>query len=108
MRESWVNHCLELSCEPASFYSGARKIIRPRTLSFDYLGPALRLEDAGYTKNKMRMLEKNYFHEESHNVALELWAKRLGQDKYGSVGFTTYNHFKKGDVEGHTKRGSVF
>jgi hypothetical protein len=108
MKKSWINHCLLLSEQPADFYSGARKILRASQLEFDFFGPSVKLEDAGFTTNKMRMLEKNYHHVESQHTALQLWEKRLSQDKYGSVGFTTYNHFIKGDVQGHTKRGSVF
>jgi len=68
------------------------------------------MSDAGYTKSKTTMLTKNYLHQESKAVAIDLWAKRRGQAKYGSVGFTCYNHFVKGgsiDAK-RSKRASVF
>lgn len=108
LRTQWVNECLKIACTPATFYSGARKIIRPHFITFTSLDDSLRLSDAGYTKSKLTMLIKNYLHVESQQVAVELWQKRRGQAKYGSVGFTCYNHFKKGDVSGATPRGSVF
>jgi hypothetical protein len=80
------------------------------TLHFSSLDDSLQLRDAGYTKSKLTMLTKHYLHEESRNVALQLWNKRKEQGKYGSVGFTTYAHFVKGgsiDAK-RSKRASVF
>lgn len=70
----------------------------------------MHMEDAGYTKSKMTMLTKNYLHVESKQVAMELWEKRRGQKKYGSVGFTTFAHFVKGGTidAKRSKRASVF
>jgi hypothetical protein len=68
------------------------------------------MPDAGYTKSKMTMLIKNYLHKESRDVAIDLWNKRLGQRKYGSVSFTCFAHFVKGgsvDAK-RSKRASVF
>lgn len=110
LRDEWIAHCLKLSREEAEFYSGCRKIIRGRILRFSGLDDSLNMEDAGYTKSKMSHLKRNYLHEESKAVALELWKKRKGQAKYGSVGFTTYAHFVKGgsiDAK-RSKRASVF
>ncbi len=107
MKQEWVNHALSLSCKPADFYSGCRKILRRRTLSFCDWDDSLQLADAGYTANKMRYLERGYLHEESRQVAVQLWERRRAQAKYGSVGFTTYNHFVKTDVEKKSKRASV-
>ncbi|USN16603.1 hypothetical protein POLEWNIK_00770 [Brevundimonas phage vB_BpoS-Polewnik] len=110
LKAEWINHCLELSREPAEFYSGCRKIIRGRILRFSGLDDSLQMADAGYTKSKMSHLRRNYLHEESKAVAIELWAKRKGQAKYGSVGFTCYAHFVKGgsiDAK-RSKRASVF
>lgn len=110
MRAEWLDACLEWSMEPADFYSGARKILRNRQITFKRIKNDLTLADAGYTKSKMTMLRKNYLHEESRNVALELWDKRLGQRKYGSVSFTCFAHFVKGgsiDAK-RSKRASVF
>jgi hypothetical protein len=108
--EQWINHAVDLSHRKANFYSGARKILRPVRLKFTSMDDSLQLSDAGYTSNKMRMLEKNYVHEESLDTAIQLWDRRLGQAKYGSVGFTCYNHFVKGgsiDAK-RSKRASVF
>lgn len=110
MKSDWVDISLELAAEPASFYSGARKILRNRTFTFKHIRPDLKMEDAGYTKSKMTMLKKNYLHEESIAVAIDLWTKRIGQRKYGSVSFTCFNHFVKGgsiDAK-RSKRASVF
>lgn len=118
MKAEWVHYCMIFSGMKAEFYSGARKIIRGRSLGFDTLYATgkerLEIGDAGYTKSKMTMLTKNYLHEESRNVALELWERRLIQNKYGSVSFTTFNHFVKGNgtveeiAAKGSKRASVF
>jgi hypothetical protein len=107
-RDRWVSHCLKGTHAPASFYAGARKIIRPYTFDFPCLDRSLTLSSAGFTTNKLKALTKHYLHEESQAVAIKLWEKRRGQGNYGSVSFTTFNHFMKGDVAGATPRGSVF
>jgi len=104
----WVNACIGAAEEPAEFFSGCRKIIRPYLIKFPSLDDSLQLEHAGYTKNKLAQLTRNYHHVESQKVAISLWEKRKGQKKYGSVTFTTFAHFVKGDVSGATPRGSVF
>lgn len=104
----WTSHCTALASTPASFYAGARKIIRPCTLHFSQLDSSLRLSHAGFTTNKLKALTRHYLHEESQRVASSLWEKRRSQENYGSVGFTTYNHLVKGDVTGATPRGSKF
>lgn len=91
-------------------YSGCRKIIRPKRLTFDSIDDSLQLEDAGYTKAKLTHLTRNYLHTESLEVAVQLWDRRKKQAKYGSVGFTCYAHFIKGgsiDAK-RSKRASVF
>lgn len=114
MKNFWVNASLDMAGRKADLYSGCRKIIRPVLLSMPGrdLASKDRLEiiDSGFTKSKMTMLTKNYLHHESRDVALQLWDKRLGQAKYGSVGFTCYAHFVKGgsiDAK-RSKRASVF
>ena len=110
MKDNWIDHSLRLAALPADFFSGSRKILRNQHLTFRRIKPDLRMEDLGYTKSKTKMLIKNYVHEESKQVAIDLWEKRLGQRKYGSVGFTCYNHFVKGgsiDAK-RSKRASVF
>jgi hypothetical protein len=109
LRDQWVNQCWQLAREKADLYSGCRKILRQISfpLILDY---GLKVSDAGYTKSKMTMLTKNYLHVESRDTAVQLWDKRLGQAKYGSVSFTTFNHLIKGgsiDAK-RSKRASVF
>jgi len=110
MKREWVDLCLGLAATPAHFYSGARKILRNQHVTFGRPKTDLVMADAGYTKSKMTMLTKNYLHEESKAVAIDLWNKRLGQRKYGSVSFTTFNHFVKGGTidAKRSKRASVF
>ena len=108
--QEWLNACLAACAKPAILYSGCRKILRPYRLEFTGLDQSLQLKHCGYTTNKLRMLEKNYLHHESRQVAIALWEKRRGQERYGSVGFTTYAHFVKGgsiDAK-RSKRASVF
>ena len=110
LKAQWIRHCLDACHRAETLYSGCRKIISPVTLKFTKLDDSLTIQDCGFTKSKITMLTKNYLHEESRKVAVELWAKRRGQDKYGSVGFTTYAHFVKGgsiDAK-RSKRASVF
>lgn len=107
MKKQWLKLCEELCGQSADFYSGARKILRNQTHSFRRMGPTLAMKDIGYTKSKTSMLLKNYLHEESRNKAVELWERRLDQKKYGSVGFTAYNHFVKNDPNKKSKRASV-
>ncbi len=113
MIRDWVDLAVRLSGVPADFYSGARKIIRGRNFTWEWRPDdedQIEMADAGYTKSKMTMLTKNYYHEESVAVAIELWNKRLGQRKYGSVSFTCFAHFVKGgsiDAK-RSKRASVF
>lgn len=106
MKQSWINNALACAEQKADFYSGCRKILRARTMTFK-LGKDLKIEDGGYTKSKLTLLRKGYLHVESRDVAKQLWARRLDQDKYGSVGFTTYNHFIKNDPTKKSKRASV-
>jgi hypothetical protein len=114
IKEEWVDHCIELACTPAHFYSGCRKILRNQQLLYDSWDESMVMADAGYTKSKMTMLTKNYLHEESRAVAVQLWDRRREQAKYGSVSFTTFNHFVKGKgtveeiAAKGSKRASVF
>lgn len=110
LKSDWVDACLELAKEPADFYAGGRKILTNRTLVFPDVDDSLQIADAGYTKAKLSHLKRHYLHQESKDVAIALWDKRLGQAKYGSVGFTCYAHFVKGgsiDAK-RSKRASVF
>ena len=112
MRDEWVSHCLALSAREADLYSGCRKVLRGISIRFPelYDDDPIELSDAGYTRSKLTMLTKHYLHEESRDVALQLWEKRCGQERYGSVSFTTFNHLIKGgsiDAK-RSKRASVF
>lgn len=111
--QQWTSYLLMLCAEEEDLYSGCRKIIRNKSLSF-VLDDTLTMADSGYTKSKMTMLTKNYLHEESRRIAVQLWDRRREQAKYGSISFTTFNHFVKGKgtleeiVEKKSKRASVF
>lgn len=107
MKQQWLDHCLRLAHEPADFYSGCRKILTGRRVDFTSLGNDLVIGDCGFTKSKLTMLRRLYLHEESHNMAQELWKRRLDQGRYGSIGFTTYNHLLKADPTKKSKRASV-
>lgn len=110
MRSQWVKHCLKIAAEPADFWAGCRKIIRTVQLDFkpenNQLGRSLKIADCGFTQSKLTMLRKNYLNPESHRVAIDLWNKRKEQQRYGSVGFTTYNHLIKQHA-GASPRASV-
>jgi hypothetical protein len=85
-----------LSKQKGDFYSGSRKIHRRQSLGFTDLKDDLSLADCGYTRSKLTMLTKHYVHAESRDSALAQWQIRLGKGKYGSVGFSCYNHTIKG------------
>lgn len=112
MKQFWIDSSLALSAKTADFYSGARKILSPVTLTYKgdpFLAKYnLTIRDSGFTQSKMSMLKKNYYLEESIIAAKKLWKERVARDKYGSVGFSCYAHYVKGDVGGHTPRGSKF
>lgn len=110
MKEEWIKHVLRLSKTEADLYSGCRKIVQGVQLEFNDLWDAedpLVMEDAGYTKSKMSHLIRGYLHEESIEKAIMLWNLRRKKTSYGSVGFTTYNHFLKNDAVKKSKRASV-
>lgn len=110
MKDEWALHVLRLSKQEADLYAGCRKIITHRSLFFqdlwDHEDPLI-LEDAGYTRAKMAHLVRGYLHEESIEKAVMLWNLRRQKTSYGSVGFTTYNHFLKNDAVKKSKRASV-
>jgi hypothetical protein len=107
MRAEWLKNCFELARRPALFFSGCRKILSGVRVDFGTWDNDLTISDCGFTKSKLTMLRRLYLHEESHAMAQELWTRRLGQDKYGSVGFTCYNHLIKADPTKQSKRASV-
>lgn len=107
MKNEWLEQCLELSRHKADLWSGCRKIIRNVHFSIEDFGDDLTMADCGFTKSKTSMLTRNYLHEESRSMAVTLWDRRCQQEKYGSVGFSCYNHLIKGDIEKKSKRASV-
>lgn len=110
MLKFWLDACLALSEQKADFYSGCRKIHRNVSLTFEFDAKkfqSIKIGDAGYTKSKLSLLRKLYYLEPSVEMAKELWKKRVASKKYGSVAFSCYGHFVKGNVDGKTKRGSV-
>lgn len=98
MKDEWVKFCMDMAERKADFYSGARKIIRATNRTFEHfeVPDALVMADCGFTKSKTSMLTRNYLNVESRDAAVLLWKGRLERDKYGSVGFSTYNHLIKG------------
>lgn len=110
MKSEWAGHVLRLSVAEADLYAGCRKILQGRRLIYrdlwDHEDPLI-LEDCGYTKSKMAHLVRGYVHEESIEAAIKLWELRRKKTSYGSVGFTTYNHFLKNDPVKKSKRASV-
>ncbi|MGE0366994.1 MAG: hypothetical protein AB7Q00_14800 [Phycisphaerales bacterium] len=109
MKQEWVEAACAYAAKPADFYSGARKIIRARSITFEVIADDLVMADCGFTKSKMTMLRKLYLHEESRALAVEMWRGRLARKKYGSVSFHTYNHLVKGGAldAKRSKRASV-
>jgi hypothetical protein len=110
MKGEWINAVLRLSRAEADFYSGCRKILSNRRLTFNDLWDRkdpLTLADAGYTKAKMSHLTRLYLHEESRDMAMKLWIERRKKTSYGSVCFTCFNHLLKNDPTKKSKRASV-
>lgn len=90
MKQEWLKESIRLSCLPADFYAGERKILRQRRITFSDTTSDLSLTDGGYLNGtKMSLLKKNYFNPESHAAALALWGHRRDMAKYGSVAFIT-------------------
>lgn len=96
MKAEWLKAVGLFASTPADFYSGNRKIIRQRSITFTDLTPDIDLADIGFTKNKLAQLRRNYLHEESRDAAVTLWDIRTKKAKYGSVGFHCFKHYVKG------------
>ncbi len=97
MKDFWIKCCTDLALREGSFYVSARKTFRrvhfvatEKDLRDDFI-----LADCGFTNAKMSMLHRYYFVEDSIAAARGLWERRVGQGKYGSVGFHCYGHFVK-------------
>lgn len=110
MKQEWVSAALAMSSQAPDTMCGCRKILFGVQLKFNDLWDTdspLLLEHGGYTKSKQNILTRLYLQEESRDMAVKLWERRKGQGKYGSVGFTTYNHLLKNDIEKKAPRASV-
>lgn len=107
MKGEWIKLCLDMMSAPADEYSGARKIIRNVVHTIGDISDDLTMPDLGYTKSKMSMLRRLYLVEESRDAVVQLWDKRCGQRKYGSVSFTCHGHTTKSDPNKGSKRASV-
>lgn len=103
MKQEWVQNCLLLSGMGADFYSGSRKILQNVELEFPF-ECTLEYADVGYTVMKRRQLERNYLHQESINMAADLWNRYRARPKYRSVSFSCYRSLVK---DSHGPRGSV-
>lgn len=110
LRDEWLKHAVTLSSSRADFFDRSKKILQTRVLRFRNPLGELNMSEVGYKKSKLTMLTSNYLHTESHRIAQELWERRRLKDKYGSVGFTTYNHHIKGGAIDavRNKKASVF
>lgn len=96
MRDEWLNLCMRLSCTPATYWSGGKKIIRQVSHRFSGLGP-LTIEEVGYSPVKMSLLRNAYVHQESRDAALDQWNNRKNYRPraHWSTGFSCYNHTLK-------------
>ena len=94
MKESWIRHAITLSAMPADLYSGSRKILRNIRLEFNP-DMDLTLSDAGYSRNKMHQLRRNYLHEESITAASGLWDEYREKPKYRSVAISCFARLVK-------------
>jgi hypothetical protein len=95
--DQWARHCVRLAKREADLWSGSiRKIHRCLRVTFTAWDDSLQAADVGYTLLKLKMLQQGYLHQQSRDVALDLWERRLEAKKFGSVAFTTFNHLIKG------------
>lgn len=105
MKEQFIKAACELSFAEADFFSGNRKILCNRSLTFE--GPLLDdfdIADCGFTKSKLTMLRRLYLVQESIDAARKLWEERKKKSKYGSVSFHCFGHTIKSEKT--SKRGS--
>lgn len=109
MLEKWLSSSLELASEEGDLYSGARKILRNKVVTFspEDIQDDLEIEDLGFTKTKLTLLKKGYYVEDAIKAAQMLWELCLKKRKYRSVGFHCYNHLLKNDPIKKSIRGSV-
>jgi hypothetical protein len=97
LKDELIYQCLRLSRQEADQWSrSSRKVLRGRKITFRCWDDSLQLEDLGFTPKKLKDLQRNYLQPQSRAVAVELWDRQRQNAKYGSVAFTTFNHFVKG------------
>lgn len=95
MKAAWVKFATQLALDPCEFVIGSRKVFRNKRMVVRDPKFDVTLEDAGYTSTKVATLVKGYIHEESLSSAVDQWNRRRAGGRYGSVGFTCYNHILK-------------
>src|SRR6218665_82478 len=96
--ETWLHHCVKLSNTSSVLLKpNTRKIFRGQQIKFKSLDDSLQLETVGYTKAKMRQLERNYLVPESIETALALWKvyRHKHRNNYDSIGISTMGHLMK-------------
>src|SRR5262245_4901246 len=97
LKDELIDNCLWLARREANLWSrSSRKVLRDRKITFRCWDDSLQLEDLGFTPKKLKDLERSYLHPESRAIAVELWDRQRQKAKYGSIAFTTFNHFIKG------------
>jgi hypothetical protein len=64
-------------------------------LKFTDLNRDMVIKDCGFSPSKVTALVKLYKHQESIDIAQDLWATRRIKGQYGSVCFSTFNHLIK-------------
>lgn len=102
-----MRQCLSYAATSADFYTGCRKILVNRTFSITDFSDDLTIGDAGFTNMKLSILKRLYYDDDHTKAVAALWKRRLDQDKYGSVGLSTYHHITKADPTKGSKRASV-
>ena len=108
MRSEWIKFARQLTMSPADFKSGSKKIIRNRRLTIRRFDDPVDIHEVGYRNTKLTLLKKLYVHEESLSSAVDQWADRTEGGRYGSVGFSCYNHIlKPHSMESSNKRSST-
>jgi hypothetical protein len=100
LKSEWIYHCLRLAGRPSNIYSGSiRKIVRTQRIIFEDWDDSLNLDDLGFKNMKMSLLKNQYWHEESHAAALQLWQTRERNKKrrgrFQNVVFHCHAHNSK-------------
>lgn len=94
--ESLIRQVIE---KPAFLYSGVRKIVQDITWEVDRL-PVVTFEQLGYSKNKLKQLQRNYVNEEEFDRVLGVLTKRSDQS-FTSVALSLRGKPKDSRSMGH-------